>query len=76
MQDLVPEDLDNLVGTVTAAEAVQKTPAAIRNWKRLGYLKPHGLDERNRPLYRLIDVLRTEQRTRHRAAKKHQAGAQ
>lgn len=74
MTDLVPEELDNLVGTVAAADAVQKTPATIRKWKQLGYLKPAGLDERHRPLYRLIDVLRTEQKTRRRAAKQHQAG--
>lgn len=73
MTELVPENMDNLVGTVDAAEAVKRDPATIRKWKQLGYLSPAGLDARNRPLYRLIDVLRTEQTCRRRMAKKQVA---
>lgn len=65
---LVPETLDSLVSTSEAADACGVAVSTIRVWVNRGYLKPSGLDIKNRPLYRLIDVLRTEQHTRRRAA--------
>ena len=64
---LVPESLDNLVSTREAAEACGLGTSAIRNWVSRGYLTASGLDNNNRPLYRLIDVLRCARDTRRRA---------
>lgn len=64
---LVPESLDDLVTTNEAAESCGVESATIRQWASRGHLKPSGLDERNRPLYRLIDVLRVARDTRQRA---------
>lgn len=64
---LVPESLDNLVSTNEAADACGVSSATVRSWAARGHLRPSGLDERNRPLYRLIDVLRTARDTRNRA---------
>lgn len=64
---LVPESLNDLVSTNDAAAACGLSSAAIRQWVARGYLAPSGLDERNRPLYRLIDVLRVARDTRQRA---------
>lgn len=64
---VVPETLDNLVSTSEAADACGVAVSTIRVWVNRGYLEPSGLDHNNRPLYRLIDVLRTERSTRRRA---------
>lgn len=64
MSGYVPEDLDTLVSTVEAADAVGVQPTTIRQWKHKKMLHPAGLDKYNRPLYRLLDVMQTEQRTR------------
>lgn len=64
---LAVESLDDLVTTNDAASHVGVDAATIRQWKSRGYLKPSGLDDRNRPLYRLIDVLRAARDTRQRA---------
>lgn len=64
---LAPEDLDRLVNTVDAASACGVDAATVRSWASRGHLAKAGLDERNRPLYRLIDVLRTARDTRQRA---------
>lgn len=61
------ESLDDLVSTTEAAKTCGLTVAAVSNWARRGHLKPSGLDERGRPLYRLIDVLRVARDTRQRA---------
>ena len=66
---LLPESLDDLISTSEAAEACNVTGTAIRNWVTRGYLTPTGLDNDNRPLYKLIDVLRAERDTRRRALK-------
>lgn len=65
---LVPESLDNLVSTTEAADACGVGKTTISMWAKRGYLKPSGLDHRDRPLYKLIDVLRVARDTRHRAA--------
>lgn len=64
---LVPESLDGLVTTKEAADACGVSVAAISNWKTRGYIEPSGLDEKHRPMYKLIDVLRTARDTRRRA---------
>lgn len=64
---LVPESLDELVTTREAADACGVTVAAISNWKTRGYIAPSGLDHHNRPMYKLIDVLRAARDTRRRA---------
>jgi hypothetical protein len=64
LSGLVPDDLDTLVSTVEAADAVGVAPTTIRKWKSRNMLAPAGLDKYKRPLYRLLDVMQTEQRTR------------
>lgn len=64
---LVPESLNDLVSTNDAADACGVGASTIRKWAHLKYLAPSGLDEQNRPLYRLIDVLRVARDTRQRA---------
>lgn len=59
-------DLDDLVDTRTAAEQVRVEPATIRKWKQRGLITPEGLDAYGNPMYRLIDILRAEQKTRQR----------
>ena len=63
---LIPDDLDTLVTTADAANACGVGCSTIRKWAHLQYLTPSGLDERNRPMYRLIDVLRVARDTRRR----------
>lgn len=59
-------DMDELVGTEEAAAIARVTPSTIRSWKHRKQLKPSGLDDRNRPLYKVGDVIRTEAATRRR----------
>ncbi|WP_405137555.1 hypothetical protein [Nocardia sp. NBC_01388] len=68
--------LDNTAGIedlITAAQAASLcgvTIAAITNWVARGHLKESGLDERNRKLYKVIDVAKAERATRdHPAAR-------
>ncbi|QLQ10947.1 MAG: MerR family transcriptional regulator [Nocardioidaceae bacterium] len=61
------ESLDDLVSTTDAASRIGVDAATVRSWANRGYLNKSGLDERNRPLYRLIDVLRVAHDTRQRA---------
>jgi hypothetical protein len=62
--NLVDADLDQLVSTVEAAAHVGVEPTTIRQWKTRNILAPSGLDKYNRPLYRLLDVMQAEQKTR------------
>ena len=64
---LAAEDLDNLVGVADAAREVGVSTDCVHQWVKRGYLKPSGLDDRGRKLYRLIDVLRVARDTRRRA---------
>ena len=64
---LLPESLDDLISTSEAADVCKVTRTAIQKWVARGYLHPTGLDNGNRPLYKLIDVLRAERDTRTRA---------
>jgi DNA-binding transcriptional MerR regulator len=62
--NLVDADLDQLVSTVEAANIVGVEPTTIRQWKTRHILEPSGLDKYKRPLYRLLDVMQAEQKTR------------
>lgn len=64
---LLPESFDDLISVSEAAEVCNAARTTIRNWVARGYLTPAGLDNNNRPLYKLIDVLRVERDTRRRA---------
>ncbi|TFE42490.1 MerR family transcriptional regulator [Streptomyces sp. ICN441] len=50
-----------------SAGSAHITHATIRQWVKRGHLTAGGLDERNRPLYRLADVAGAELATRARA---------
>jgi hypothetical protein len=39
------------------------------------HLEPAGLNERGKPLYRLLDIARAEKATRQRAGRVHRAAA-
>lgn len=64
ISNIVDADLECLVSTVEAAGFVGVDPQTVRQWKTRKLLAPSGLDKYNRPLYRLIDVMKTEQKTR------------
>lgn len=71
LDNLTPADLSSHIGTMDAAKLISvddqtKAVNRIRDWKRRGLLTPIGLDQHGRPLYRIIDILRIEQRMRHR----------
>jgi DNA-binding transcriptional MerR regulator len=67
--------VSNLLSARDAARLVGVTPAAIWQWKRRGILQPAGLDERQRPLYRQLDVARAEKRTRAKAGRQVRTAA-
>lgn len=46
-----------LIGRALESLGVQVTPDAIRKWAERGRLLAHGRDEKNRPLYRVGDVI-------------------
>jgi len=84
---LAPELLESLVSTSEAANLAGVKVSAITNWRERGYLvdtvdgpkrvhlAPAGLDVRNRPLYRWIDVAKAERATRDRARRKYVSAA-
>ena len=63
----VPESLDDLISTTEAAGECGVSVKTVSMWAARGYLKRSGLDERGRPLYKRVDVLRAERDTRRRA---------
>ena len=69
--DWAPVCLEVCLSTVEAAEVVGVTPGAIRKWAYRGHLPVGGLDERGRPTYRWIDVVKAERATRVRARRKY-----
>lgn len=64
--DIAP-DLDDLIGSTRAANLVGVTVETIKKWRQRGHLETKGLDERGRPMYRWIDVVRAELATRDKA---------
>lgn len=61
-----PDGLHTLVNTTEAARIAGVTVAAISKWRERGLIKPTGLDQDNRPLYRILDIAKAEQATRRR----------
>jgi len=49
---LLPTRGDGLLTTPQAAKLVGVSPSTYRSWRQRGHVKPDGLDERGRPLYR------------------------
>jgi len=66
---VAPQDVRQLLTGPEAASLCGVSVEAVRQWKRRGLIAPAGLDERNRPMYRWIDVARAEARTRARAGR-------
>lgn len=75
------DDIDDpaarLLTTAESAQVAHVTEQDIRNWARpsRGLLAPADHDRDGKPLYRELDVLRAEQRTR-RAARENQLAAE
>jgi DNA-binding transcriptional MerR regulator len=67
MAVMAPEGLNTLVSTNDAAAVAGVSVETIRSWRHRELLKPSGLDDKGRPLYRLIDVAKAERATRERA---------
>ena len=63
---LTPDGLNTLINSTDAATIAGVSAATIRKWKERGIIQPTGIDERNRPLYRLADIARAERQTRQR----------
>ncbi len=59
-----------LLSTADAARAAGVRPVTIRQWRRLGYLAPQGLDERGYPMHSLEAVRDAERRVRENAIAK------
>lgn len=62
-----PEEFDLLFTAAEAAPMLGVTPAAVRQWARRGHLVAIDHDDRGRPRYRGIDLLRAEAATRKHA---------
>lgn len=67
MLSMVPDSLDDLVSTTEAANRIGVGKSTITMWATRGHLAIAGLDEHDRPLYKMIDVLRAARDTRRRA---------
>jgi len=64
------QGIEDLITASDAASLCGVTTQAISNWVRRGHLKEAGLDERNRRLFRVLDVALAERKTRdHPAAR-------
>lgn len=61
-----PDGLNTLITTTEAASIAGVSSEAIRKWKQRGLITPAGLDDKNRPLYRLADIAKAERSTRQR----------
>lgn len=62
-----PDGINALITAAEAATLCGVAESTIYVWVHRGTIKPSGLDERNRKLYRLIDIAKAEQATRRRA---------
>ncbi len=62
-------DLDELIGSVQAANLVGVKVETIRKWRQRGHLEVKGLDERGRPMHRWLDVVKAERATRDKAGR-------
>lgn len=61
--------MQHLLTTAQAAKLCRVPAATVRSWAHRGLLRPAGLTERNRPLYRQQDVADAEAATRARAGR-------
>lgn len=69
------ESLDDLIPARRAAEICGVTVDTIHKWRKKGYLEVKGLDAKNHSMYKVIDVMRAEQRTRRQMLGKHRVSA-
>lgn len=67
MSVIAPEGLNTLVNSSDAAAVAGVAVETIRKWKERGLIEPSGLDEKGRPLYRLLDIAKAERATREKA---------
>lgn len=65
------QGIDDLITATDAAALCGVSTQAISNWVRRGHLKESGLDERNRKVYRVIDVAKAERATRDHPASRN-----
>lgn len=64
------QGIEDLITATQAAALCGVTTQAVNNWVARGTLVLAGLDDRNRKLYKVIDVARAERATRdHPAAR-------
>lgn len=66
---LATDGLDSKLTTVEASSIFNVTAATIRKWASLGKISAVGIDGRGRKLYRLVDIAKYEQHTRHAAGR-------
>lgn len=72
MLNLAP-DLEEMISSTRAANLVGVSVETIKKWRQRGHLEMKGLDERGRPMYRWIDVVRAERATRDKAGRSYAA---
>ena len=60
-------ELEQLFGTVEAAALMGVSTVTIHSWRRRNHLTPAAFDVNGWPLYRGMDLLRAEAKTRRRA---------
>ena len=61
------DSLDELITTREAADLCQVAVSTVSGWRERGHLRVSKYDARDRPLYKMIDVLRAERATRRAA---------
>lgn len=67
---MIPAHPSGMLSTAEAARLVGVRPVTIRQWRRLGWLAPQGLDERGYPLHEAEAVREAERQVRANAIKK------
>lgn len=55
---------DMLLTRTEAAEVAQVSKERIRDWERRGHLERAGLNEQGLPVYRALDVAKTQHKLR------------
>lgn len=60
--------IEDLITATDAARLCGVTTQAINNWVARGHLTPAGIDDRNRRVYKVIDVALAERKTRNHPA--------
>ena len=62
----VPESLDDLVSVRDAANMCGVATSTIHSWAARNLIEPSDIDASGHKLYRRIDILKAEQKTRRR----------